>query len=364
MRKRRQFKAGRCYHLFSRIAHRAFFFDEEEKNRFVELLMRVEYFSGVRVIGWCVMSNHVHVYIYLDEGHDVGEDELLMKINRLYRGTRLEDVLREWKTLKESSDGTTAGSCDFAAFKQTFVSRMFHPSEFMKTLKHHYTSSYNGRHNHNGTMWEGRFHHRESNPTTEAMSAVAAYIDCNPCEGGICKWPTEYKWCGWTAAMSGDEHARAMYRFVYGATVEDENDWSAIAKRHEEAIRKRIGEIEEDEKAGRMCDSIFGRLTKGEVSGDDEDESTQVVGVVPCETPEKWTVRLERGSNAIAARLLTFLEGGDRSAAEIAEELGIKSRPFLTNYYLVPLMAKGLVRQTLPDKPKSRFQRYVLVRGQ
>ena len=31
MRKKRQFKAGRCYHLVSRIAHRAFFFDEEEK---------------------------------------------------------------------------------------------------------------------------------------------------------------------------------------------------------------------------------------------------------------------------------------------------------------------------------------------
>ena len=57
MRRRRQFKAGRCYHLVSRIAHRAFFFDEEEKNRFAELLMRVEYFSGVRLIGWCVMSN-------------------------------------------------------------------------------------------------------------------------------------------------------------------------------------------------------------------------------------------------------------------------------------------------------------------
>ena len=38
MVKKRQFKAGRCYHLVSRIAHRAFFFDEEEKNRSVELL--------------------------------------------------------------------------------------------------------------------------------------------------------------------------------------------------------------------------------------------------------------------------------------------------------------------------------------
>ena len=322
MRKKRQFKAGRCYHLVSRIAHRAFFFDEEEKNRFVELLMRVEYFSGVRLIGWCVMSNHIHVYVFLEEGHEVGEGELLAKINRLYRGTRLDEVLKEWKTLRESSDGTIAGSCDFEAFKQSFVDRMFHPSEFMKTLKHHYTSSYNGRRNHSGTMWEGRFHHRESKRASVEMSAVAAYIDCNPCEGGICKWPTEYKWCGWTAATEGDEHCRAMYRFIYGATVEDENDWSAIVKRHEEA--------------------------------------THAAGVAPIDAPKKWTVLLERGSNAVAAKLLTLLEGGEKSAAEIAEALEIKSRPFLTNRYLVPLMAKGLIRQTLPDKPKSRFQRYAL----
>ena len=322
MRKKRQFKAGRCYHLVSRIAHRAFFFDEEEKNRFVELLMRVEYFSGVRLIGWCVMSNHIHVYVFLEEGHEVGEGELLAKINRLYRGTRLDEVLKEWKTLRESSDGTIVGSCDFEAFKQSFVDRMFHPSEFMKTLKHHYTSSYNGRRNHSGTMWEGRFHHRESKRASVEMSAVAAYIDCNPCEGGICKWPTEYKWCGWTAATEGDEHCRAMYRFIYGATVEDENDWSAIVKRHEEA--------------------------------------THAAGVAPIDAPKKWTVLLERGSNAVAAKLLTLLEGGEKSAAEIAEALEIKSRPFLTNRYLVPLMAKGLIRQTLPDKPKSRFQRYAL----
>ena len=75
MRKRRQFKAGRCYHLVSRIAHRAFFFDEEEKSRFVELLMRVEYFSGVRLIGWCVMSKHIHVYVFLEGGHEVDDGE-------------------------------------------------------------------------------------------------------------------------------------------------------------------------------------------------------------------------------------------------------------------------------------------------
>ena len=39
MRPLRNFRANQCCHLISRIANRAFFFDEEEKNRFAELLM-------------------------------------------------------------------------------------------------------------------------------------------------------------------------------------------------------------------------------------------------------------------------------------------------------------------------------------
>lgn len=72
----------------SRIAHRAFFFDEEEKNRFVELLMRVEYFSSMKVIGWCVMSNHIHVYVFLEEGHEVGRltPPALRRLMRLRSG--------------------------------------------------------------------------------------------------------------------------------------------------------------------------------------------------------------------------------------------------------------------------------------
>ena len=42
------------------------------------------------------------------------------------------------------------------------------------------------------------------------------------------------------------------------------------------------------------------------------------------------------------------------------ERLGIKCRPYLTSKYLVPLMEKGLIKQTMPEKPSSPKQRYVL----
>ena len=37
------------------------------------------------------------------------------------------------------------------------------------------------------------------------------------------------------------------------------------------------------------------------------EESTHAAGVAPIDQPEKWDVQLERGSNAVAAKLLSLL---------------------------------------------------------
>ena len=44
MRKTRFIENCRCYHLISRLAHQAFFLDDDEKTRAIELLRRVEEF--------------------------------------------------------------------------------------------------------------------------------------------------------------------------------------------------------------------------------------------------------------------------------------------------------------------------------
>ena len=53
MRKNRVIEQNRCYHLVSRLAHRAFFLDDEEKDRAVALMRRVE--AGVQVsMSYCI----------------------------------------------------------------------------------------------------------------------------------------------------------------------------------------------------------------------------------------------------------------------------------------------------------------------
>ena len=67
MRETRFIANGRCCHLISRVAHQAFFLDDDEKTRAVELLRRVEEFSGVIVLAYAIMSNHFHFFIYVPE---------------------------------------------------------------------------------------------------------------------------------------------------------------------------------------------------------------------------------------------------------------------------------------------------------
>ena len=92
MRQPRHFVPDRCYHLISRVAHRAFYLDEDERTRFVERMRRVAYFSCVEILAYCVMSNHFHVLVYVPAPRELCGDEVLARVQALYVGARLADL--------------------------------------------------------------------------------------------------------------------------------------------------------------------------------------------------------------------------------------------------------------------------------
>jgi hypothetical protein len=49
------------FHAVSRVAHKEFFFDEKERDIIVDEMRRVAAFSGVDVVSYCIMSNHIHI---------------------------------------------------------------------------------------------------------------------------------------------------------------------------------------------------------------------------------------------------------------------------------------------------------------
>jgi ATP-dependent DNA helicase RecG len=60
-------------------------------------------------------------------------------------------------------------------------------------------------------------------------------------------------------------------------------------------------------------------------------------------------------------RLLVLLaEEGELSSADIRERLQLKDRTHVREHYINPALAQKLVEYTIPEKPKSRLQKYRL----
>lgn len=62
--------------------------------------------------------------------------------------------------------------------------------------------------------------------------------------------------------------------------------------------------------------------------------------------------------NDYVKRLLTVLNGKELSITEIMLQLGLKHKPTFRKNYLNPALEKGLIERTIPDKPKSKNQKY------
>ena len=139
MRKNRVVEQNRCYHLVSRLAHRAFFLDDEEKDHAIALMRRVEEFSGVVVLAYAFMSNHFHIFIYVPSAEEIGEGEILRRIRVLYRDASLSQVVATWNRLKTEEQElfkrarpTKKYVSRFEAYKSSFLRRMWNSAEFMR----------------------------------------------------------------------------------------------------------------------------------------------------------------------------------------------------------------------------------------
>ncbi len=65
----------------------------------------------------------------------------------------------------------------------------------------------------------------------------------------------------------------------------------------------------------------------------------------------------EQVGGQVTAQVLQFCQT-PRKASEIRELLNLRQRETFTENYLRPLLEKGWLEPTIPDKPRSRMQRY------
>ena len=195
------------YHCISRVVERRRHFGDIEKEKFVALMREYEVFCDVRVLTYCIMSNHFHILVEIPARPKVlpTAEELIERLKAL-SGTSVTAKKAQQQIDLFRSLGDAEGE---RVYLDSFFRRMWDVSEFMKLQKQTFSSWFNGLHDRKGTLWEERFKSVLVEGNRDALATMAAYIDLNPLRAKIVKELNDYRWCGYAAAMAGDARAQA-----------------------------------------------------------------------------------------------------------------------------------------------------------
>jgi len=200
------------------VVDRRFVLGDTEKEHFVALMRECEAFCEVRVLTFCLMSNHFHILLEVPPRpvQLPSAPEILAKLRRLTGHQDVEAVQQRLAMYRAAGD-----EAGLAAYLATFHARMWDLSMYMKLLKQRFSQWYNRRMERRGTLWEERFKSVVVEAQGVGLRAVAAYIDLNPVRAGLVRDPKAYRWSGYGEAMAGKGRAReGLRRVVEGEGLE------------------------------------------------------------------------------------------------------------------------------------------------
>jgi putative transposase len=200
-----------CYHVMSRTCGGEVFFDDTEKEALRRVIWRMAEFTGIKVVTYCIMSNHFHLlaevphrqtWLERFEGAE-GEAKLLEHLRILYSRAYV-GLLREELADLRARGMTALAEQRVAALKKRFCDL----SLFVKEVKERFSRWFNKRRGRRGTLWMDRFKSVLVEGKGEPLRTMAAYIDLNPVRAGLVKDPKEYRWCGYAEALGGSRKAQ------------------------------------------------------------------------------------------------------------------------------------------------------------
>ena len=201
------------YHCISRVVERRFALGEAEKEKFVKIMRGYEDFCGVRLLTFCIMSNHFHALVEIPrrpppEGLP-SDAELVQRLHAIECDKVAEEVEDDLARYR------TAGNVQAAEeLRERFFRRMWDVSWYIRLLKQRFTQWLNSRDRRSGTLWEGRFRSVLVEAKGTTLATMAAYIDLNPIRAGIVNDPKDYRWSGYGQAAAGNKLAREGLRIA------------------------------------------------------------------------------------------------------------------------------------------------------
>jgi len=212
-------------------------FQDREKEVLRKMLWQVADFCGVEVLTYCIMSNHFHVLVRVDDGKAVSDAELMRRYKMLYP----KPTKYQTDSIGVMEKDLQTGGEDAEAIRRKLLARMGDVSEFMKAVKQRFSVWYNRSHKRYGTLWAERFKSVLVEGKGNPLQTMAAYIDLNPVRGGLVEDPKDYRFCGYAEAVAGVGAAKAGLRRIWASHGTKRQD-SALQAHRECMFGKRAAE--------------------------------------------------------------------------------------------------------------------------
>jgi REP element-mobilizing transposase RayT len=236
------------------VVDRRFIFQADEKEVFRSILRRLEGFTGVTVVTYCVMGNHFHLLLKVPDPDTLPRldtERLLELLPLLYDKATVETVAHELDLARRSGDVT----CERALLER-YENRRGNLSVFIKELKQRVSIFMNKRLGRTGTLWEGRFRSILVEGGESALLAVAAYIDLNPVRAGLVDHPEDYRWSGYgesNGTGKGSRKARVGLASIQREALENLEltvPWARVQERYRRLLY--LAGAEERDHAGAV----------------------------------------------------------------------------------------------------------------
>src|ERR1700739_5085064 len=124
------------YHCISRVVKGRFVFQTTgqvslEAERFVQLMRRLEAFTGFSIFNYALMANPFHLLCEVPEPRILSESELLERIEAGYGPARREELEQQLDRLRHQPDGVD----QIQRLLDPYRKRMYDISIFIKELK-------------------------------------------------------------------------------------------------------------------------------------------------------------------------------------------------------------------------------------
>ncbi|ACJ29459.1 Conserved hypothetical protein [Shewanella piezotolerans WP3] len=257
------------YHCCSRVVRRAFLCGDDKytgknydhrRGWVEEQLLKLTEAFAIDVAAYAVMSNHLHVVLYidLDTVNSWSDRKVVEQWHKLFNGTALTQKFVKGEVIEE---------CMVAQLKQliaTYRSRLSDLSWFMRCLNEPIARQANIEDNCTGHFWEGRFK-SQALLDEAAVLACMAYVELNPIRAKMANTPEKSNFTSIKlrieAALKG-EQPKSLLPFIGNERV-NQPKGIAFSLKDYLILVDETGRVIRDDKRGAISSSaetILNRL--------------------------------------------------------------------------------------------------------